>query len=203
MSNPEPLPAPASNLRQRLNELLHSDPLTRSGLELARSLDLPDCYIASGAIYQSIWNALTGKPSGYGLKDIDLIYFDGSDLSWEGEDRVIKRAGSVFEAAALGVPVETRNQARVHLWYEQRFGSPYSPLSCAAESLKRYASTTHAVAVRLEADNSLTIEAPFGLEDIFNLTLRPNPMLDNKGTYDEKAARCVDLWPQVTVVPWT
>lgn len=203
MNNPEPVSLSASDLRQRLSELLHSDPLTRFGLELARSLDLPDCYIASGAIYQSIWNALTGKASGYGLKDIDLIYFDGSDLSWEGEDQVIKRANAGFEAAKLGVPVETRNQARVHLWYEQRFGSPYNPLSSAAESLKRYASTTHAVAVRLEADDSLTIEAPFGLEDIFNLTLRPNPLLDNKGTYDEKAARCVDLWPQVAVIPWT
>lgn len=201
MSNPEPAPAP--ELRQRLTEILRADPLIWSSLELALSLDLPDCYIASGAIYQSAWNALTEKPSGYGLKDIDLIYFDGSDLSWDGEDRVIKRASAAFEAAELSVPVETRNQARVHLWYEQRFGSPYAPLGSASESLSRYASTTHAVAVRLERDDSLTIEAPFGLEDIFSLTLRPNPKLDNRGTYDEKAARCVSLWPQVTVIPWS
>lgn len=199
MSNPER----EGELRQRLKEILRADPLIWPSLEIARSLDLPDCFIASGAIYQSVWNALTDKPLGHGLKDIDLIYFDGSDLSWESEDRVIRRASAAFAEAAVRIPVETRNQARVHLWFEQRFGSPYRPLGSAAESLTRYASRTHAVAVRLEKDDSLTLEAPFGLEDIFSLTLRPNPALDNKGTYDEKAARCVDLWPQVTVVPWT
>lgn len=199
LDNPEPAPG----LRQRLKEILRADPLMWPSLELARRLGLPDCHIAGGAIYQSVWNTLTDRPSGYGLKDIDLIYFDAADLSWEGEDRVIRRVSAAFEAANLSLPVETRNQARVHLWFEQRFGSPYAPLGGAAESLTRYVSTTHAVGVRLEQDDSLSIEAPFGLEDIFSLTLRPNLALDNKGTYDEKAARCVALWPQVTVIPWT
>ncbi len=193
---------PGAGFRHRLFDILRADPQIWSALQVARSLNLPDCFIASGAIYQTVWNALTGTASGYGLKDIDLIYFDGGDLSWEAEDRVITRSSAAFAQSDVRIPVETRNQARVHLWYEDRFGSPYAPLCNAAESLTRYAATTHAVAVRLERNDELTIEAPFGLADIFSMTLRPNPTLDTKGTYDEKAARCRDLWPQVTVIPW-
>ncbi|WP_218940217.1 nucleotidyltransferase family protein [Denitrobaculum tricleocarpae] len=193
---------PDAGLRQRLHDILRADRQIWSALQVARSLDLPDCFIASGAIYQTVWNALSGRASGYGLKDIDLIYFDGGDLSWEAEDRVIARSNAAFALSDVRIPVETRNQARVHLWYQKRFGSPYAPLRSAAESLTRYAATTHAVAVRLEENGVLTIEAPFGLEDVFSMTLRPNPKLDNKGTYDEKAARCRDLWPQVKVIPW-
>ncbi|WP_282608232.1 nucleotidyltransferase family protein [Pelagibius sp. Alg239-R121] len=186
----------------RLEAILRTDTEIWPSLKLARALALPDWLIASGAIYQTVWNALTGKPAGYGLKDIDLIYFDGTDVSWEVEDKAIKRVAEAFAAAEISTPVETRNQARVHLWFEQRFGAPYEALSSSAESLTRYASTTHAVGVRLERDGRMTIEAPFGLTDVFNLVLRPNPHLDNKGTYDEKAARCAELWPQVQVIPW-
>ncbi|WP_376769153.1 hypothetical protein [Neoaquamicrobium sediminum] len=30
---------------------------------------------------------MTGRPPGYGTKDIDLFYFDGDDLSYEGNMR--------------------------------------------------------------------------------------------------------------------
>jgi hypothetical protein len=35
----------------------------------------------SGAVYQPLLNHLTGRPSYYGVKDYDLAYFDGADLS--------------------------------------------------------------------------------------------------------------------------
>jgi hypothetical protein len=71
--------------------------------------------------------------------------------------------------------VQVRNQARVHLWFEAKFGEPYGPLSCTAEALERFTSATFAVGIRLEADDRLHIEAPFGLVDLFGLHLRPNP----------------------------
>jgi uncharacterized protein len=67
------------------------------------------------------------------------------------------------------------NQARVHLWFEAKFGEPYWPLSSTAEALERFASPTFAVGVRFEPDNCLHIEAPFALADLFALRLRPNP----------------------------
>jgi len=166
-------------------------------LRAARELDLPDWLIFSGAVYQKVLNHLTGRPEDYGLKDYDLAYFDASDLSWEAEDLVIRRA-----AAELPPPldrlVEVRNQARVHLWFEGRFGEPYDPLSCSTQALERFLCTTNAVGVRLEADDRLIISAPFGLEDLFSLRLRPNP---NRPVEDfrRKVSGVLARWPELTV----
>ena len=102
--------------------IVSADPLVRDALARARALALPDWLVVSGALYNSVWNHLTGRPSGYGIKDVDLFYFDDSDLSYEAEDVVIRRAAQHFKGLAL--PVEVRNQARVHLWYPQNSASP-------------------------------------------------------------------------------
>jgi len=187
-----------AGLESRLSDILRADPLVRDALERARSLDLPQWWLTSGAIYQTVWNALSDRQPGYGIKDFDLIYFDGSDLSYAAENTVIERVASAF--AGFAIPVETRNQARVHLWFEDRFGAPYPQLREAVESLRFYAAKTHAVAVRLHADDRLQIEAPFGLENIFAMRLVPNPAIDNGATYAEKAARMKRLWPALTLV---
>ena len=186
--------------RAMLELILRTDPLVMDILRRARALALPDWRLVSGAIYQSVWNALTGRPSGHGIKDADLVYFDASDLSFEAEDRVIRAVAPTFNG--LGLPVEVRNQARVHLWFPERFGASYPKLSCTEESLLNYASRTHAVAVRLEADGRLDVVAPFGLADVFAMRIVPNPALDNAETHAEKARRMRDLWPEVEVVDW-
>lgn len=56
--------------------------LVREALLRARDFDLPDWWIVSGALYNTVWNHLTGRPSGYGIKDVDLFYFGDGDLSW-------------------------------------------------------------------------------------------------------------------------
>ena len=143
-------------------------------LSVARRLCLPDWLVFSGAVYQPVLNHLTHRPLDYGIKDYDLGYFDGSDLSYEAEDAVIRRVKTAFDEPLRSM-VEVRNQARVHLWFEAKFGEAYEPLSSTAEALERFASATFAVGVRLESDDRLHIEAPFGLADLFALRLRPNP----------------------------
>ena len=172
----------------------------RAALERAREMDLPDWWLVSGVLYNSVWNHLTGKPSAYGIKDIDLFYFDDADHSYEAEDAVIKRGEAAFDG--LAVPVEIRNQARVHLWFEQRFGAVYPKLTSGKEGVSYFASKTHAVGVRLEPDGRLLLHAPFGLDDIFSFRVTPNHSLDNKVTYHAKAKRQMKLWPDLTLVPW-
>lgn len=161
---------------------------------------LPDHLLVAGAIYNLVWNRLTGRPDLTGINDIDVFYFDDTDLSYEAEDIVIQRLASRF--AHLPLPVQIRNQARVHLWFERKFGSPFAPLTSSTEMLGRYASKTHAVAARLDPDDILTLLAPFGLDDIFSMRITPNPVLANKKAHDAKAARARTIWPEVTVVPW-
>jgi hypothetical protein len=191
---------PFEQQREHLVSILLADPLVGEALRRADRLDLPDWWIVSGALYNTVWNHLTGKPSGYGIKDVDLFYFDASDLSWEAEDVAIRKGAEVF--ADLSHPVEIRNQARVHLWFEQHFGQRREPLTSSAESLGHFAARTHAVGVRLGAAGEVEVCAPFGLDDIFSLRMVPNRILDNRATYETKAARAKAMWPELAVEAW-
>lgn len=184
----------------QLQRIVRSDAHLMALLRTARELDLPQHRVVAGCIYQTVWNALTGRQAGTGINDYDLVYFDAADLSEESEVGIegLVRA----HLPTLPVPVEVRNQARVHLWFEEYFGIPYPALTCADEAITRYASVTHAVGVSLTDDGRLDIFAPFGLDDIFGLVVRPNYALPNKATHDRKARRVQAIWPELTILPW-
>jgi len=167
-------------------------------LTVMRELDLPDWRLFSGAVYQAVWNAQTGRPVGYGIKDYDIGYFD-ADTSWDAEDAVIKRVAAAFEPP-LRDQVEVRNQARVHLWFEGKFGEPYDPLTCTDDAPARFVAPAFAVGVRLEADDGLSVVAPFGLEDVFAMTIRPNPTRGLAKGWERVIANARGRWPEITVV---
>jgi hypothetical protein len=148
-------------LRDRFEAIIRADDDLMRLLQRLRSLHLPQWRLVAGCLYQTVWNALTARPRGTGIKDYDLVYFDSADLSWKAEDIVIQHVAAVTHDC-IG-PVETRNQARVHVWFADRFGCAYPQLACADEALGYYASIVHAVGVRLDDDDGLDIAAPFGL----------------------------------------
>ena len=189
--------ASESELRERLTEIVRATPPLMQVLSVARRLCLPDWLVFSGAVYQPVLNHLTGRPLDNGIKDYDLGYFDGSDLSYEAEDAVIRRVKAAFDEPLRSM-VEVRNQARVHLWFEAKFGEPYTPLSCTPQALERFASATFAVGVRLEFDDRLHIVAPFGLADLFALRLRPNPRRRTVG-FARASADVRRRWPEVVI----
>ncbi len=186
--------------RRRFEEIVRCDRDLIDLLGKLRALRLPQWRLVAGCLYQTVWNVLTDRPARTGIRDYDLIYFDGDDLSWAAEDRVIRRVAAATQGS-IG-PVEVRNQARVHLWFERRFGAAYPRLSSADEALCRYASVVHAVGVRLEDDDRLDVAAPFGLDDLFAMIIRPNRVLDNEISHMVKAQRARSIWPEVTIVPW-
>ncbi len=184
--------------RRRLEAILRGTPNLMRVMETARDLDLPDWLIFSGAIYQPVVNHLTGRDPDYGIKDYDLGYHDPADISYEAEDVVIRRVAAAF-APPLREMVEVRNQARVHLWFEGKFGEAYAPLASSAEALTRFTSTTFAVGARLEADGALSVYAPFGLDDLFALRLRPNPTRETLG-FARTAEAARRRWPELEIV---
>tara|TARA_R110002020_G_scaffold305952_6_gene521906 strand:+ start:816 stop:1436 length:621 start_codon:yes stop_codon:yes gene_type:complete len=185
---------------EALEAIIRDQAMLMVVLEELRAMALPDHLLVAGAIYNSVWNALTGRDPLTGINDVDIAYFDAADLGWDAEDRVIKALER--RLAGLPVPVQVRNQARVHLWFEQKFGSPFSPLTSSAEMLGRYASRTHAVGARLDEANRLHIVAPFGLDDLFSFRIVPNPVLDNRAAHASKSQRAKAIWPELTIIAW-
>src|SRR5437764_12687940 len=105
---------------RRFETIIRGDPDLMQLLASILGVRLTQWRLVAGCLYQTVWNVLTGRGRGTGIRDYDLIYFD-EDLSWAAEDAVIRRVAAV--ARGCVGPVETRNQARVHLWFETRFGS--------------------------------------------------------------------------------
>jgi uncharacterized protein len=173
---------------QTLRKIIAQSPTLIDRLTKARNWNLPDWWIVSGAIYNTVWNHLTGRPDMYGVKDVDLFYFD-EDRSYEAEDRLIRDAASRFTGTP---PVELRNQARVHLWYPTHFGQPYPQLTASQQAIDHFASRTHCIGARLTS-SGLDLYAPFGLDDIFSFRLTPNLVLDNRATHHAKATRQISL----------
>ena len=52
-------------------------------LDYIYELKLPNFYIAAGSVFQTIWNYYDNKPLNFGIKDIDIIYYDPINLCKE------------------------------------------------------------------------------------------------------------------------
>ena len=181
----------------RLGAILRANAGPMRVLETLAPLELPDWLVFSGAVYQPVWNHLTSRPPGHGLRDIDVGYFH-ADTSWDAEDRVIPHVAASLPPA-LPAPVQVRNQARVHLWFETHFGEPYAPLPSTEAALARFVAPAFAVGVRLEPDGSLHIAAPFGLADLFALRLRPNPDRPLARAWPAVVRSVRERWPEVSI----
>jgi hypothetical protein len=127
-------------------EAVLSNHINREILARLPQLAVPQGYLVAGCLFQSVWNAHDGHAVGAHVKDYDVFYFDDSDLSWEAEDVVIRRTAILF--TDLDVDVEVRNQARVHLWFQQKIGVPCPQLPSAHHGIDRFLVAGTCVAMR-------------------------------------------------------
>ncbi|GAB48791.1 hypothetical protein MOPEL_081_00050 [Mobilicoccus pelagius NBRC 104925] len=194
---------PTSSLEARTIAAAAADPVCAAILDRMPHLGLSEWWLTAGAVFQNVWNAVEGHAPGYGIKDYDVFYFDDTDLSWEAEDAVIRRASDLFHD--VPAQIELRNEARVHLWYEAKFGTPATPFTSATDAIDSFASTTCCVGLtRASADGptGTQIYAPFGLDDVFAMHMRPNRRLAPQTVYDAKVTDYRRRWPSLTSDPW-
>jgi uncharacterized protein len=168
-------------------------------LERTETLDLPHWYLGAGAVTQTVWNHVHGFDTSRGIKDYDLVYFNGDDLSAESEAEVEGRVAACFDD--LDVNLDLTNEARVHLWYQERFGRSIAPYESTEEAISTWPTTASCLGIRLEGDG-LKVCAPYGLRDLFDLVVRPNKALIDREIYEAKASRWAEQWPGLTVHSW-
>lgn len=169
-------------------------------LDRTARLHLPGWYVTGGCLFQTVWNVVTGRSATSGIRDYDVFYFDAGDLSWAAEDAVIRAGKDAY--ADLPADVELRNEARVHLWYEEKFHVACPPHESTEAAIDSFAATTCCLGVRQEPGGRWRVYAPHGLSDVFNLVVRPNPVLAPREVYEAKVARWRREWPELTVLDW-
>ena len=157
------------------------------------SLGLSQCMLTAGCLFQAVWNHQSHRPSAWGVKDYDVFYFD-NDLSWEAENAVIDSAQRLFQD--LDVNVDIKNQARVHLWYGQRFGRPYPQLQSVKDGIDRY--LIAGTCIGLDAETG-EVYAPYGLTDVEQGVLRINPKNHQPDLFEQKAESYQTRWPWLRI----
>ena len=173
---------------------VRANPINAALLARLPELDLPQGYLCAGSLFQSYWNIKSGQDVVHGIKDYDVFYFD-PDTSWEAEDRIIKRAQKIL--GDLGADVEIRNQARVHLWYENRFGSPIAPLMSSKQGIDQFLIECSCIGVAI--DNG-ALYAPYGLSDMADGILKMNPRNAKPDLFLPKAKDYQSRWPWLRII---
>ena len=177
-----------------LLEIAMANPINAEITARLPDLGVDQCMLTAGCLFQAVWNHQSNRPVAQDVKDYDVFYFD-TDLSYEAEDRVIRAAERLFED--LGVNVEVKNQARVHLWYGERFGRPYPQLHTARQGVDRYLVAGTCIGLEIETGE---VYAPYGLEDVAQGVLRINPYHPAPELFAAKAKSYQARWPWLKIV---
>lgn len=185
---------------ERLLEVLGRSSLWSTLLGRAPKVPVDGWAVAAGALVQTVWNHLHGYPERHGIRDLDIVYFDASDLSEDAEQRVIEAMQLLF--GDLGVSLDVKNQARVHLWYERHFGAPIAPYRSLDDAIGTWPTTATAVALAPRRDGAIDVIAPFGLDDLLSGVVRPNKRQITEGIYRAKIDRWRSIWPRLDIRPW-
>lgn len=188
-------------LQKELIEILSSSEMLMGLFKAAKSLEPHPYYIGAGCLVQTVWNKLTGRPLDYGIGDIDIIYYQEEDLGYIAEDTMVKKGKDLF--AGVPFPVDIKNQARVHLWYPDKFGIELQPYRSLEAAIDTWPTTATCLGVRLNVDDSWHVYAPYGLDDLFRMIVRPNKLLISESIYYNKAHKWEKKWPELKIIPWT
>lgn len=157
-------------------------------------MGLNQCMLTAGCLFQTVWNHQAKLPPAWGIKDYDVFYFD-EDLSLQAESAIIAAGQRLFHD--LNVNVEFKNQARVHLWYSQRFGGTYPQLQSSKDGIDRY--LIAGTCIGLDAESG-QLYAPNGLADTEQGILRINPKNPKPELFSQKAKSYQERWPWLKVI---
>lgn len=152
--------------------------------------------IGGGVIRTLVWDHFHRQVESASSGDVDLVYFDASDMSRiveAGYERELRRALPEVEW-------DVKNQAAVHFWYPRRFGHEIPPITSVEDGVRRFPETSTAVAVSY-SKGRLEVVAPFGLVDLMGMRFRRNPTQVTYEYYLERIVtkRVAERWPQVEI----
>jgi hypothetical protein len=150
-------------------------------------------WIGAGFVRNAVWDHLSGLDTeALPPADLDVVFHDLVNVTAEQDARI----EAALCAAAPDLPWSVRNQARMH---ERNGHRPYRDVS---DALAHWAETAAAIAARL-GPQGIEILAPFGVEDVLEIIIRPTPTFRTKpevvsARLEAKGWRT--RWPKLRVI---
>ncbi|NOJ02806.1 nucleotidyltransferase family protein [Vibrio splendidus] len=170
--------------------LTKQDPLRMQALDCVAQLDLPQCYVAAGFVRNLVWDHLHDFDSPTPLNDIDVIYFDRCDTSYESAVRYEAQLRQWLPELNWQV----RNQASMHI----RNGD--KPYSSSLDAMSYWPEKETAVAVQQSLTGEIECISAFGLKSLFDLKITPNPKR-SRDIFDQRvqSKNWLIHWPKLNI----
>lgn len=151
-----------TNYETQLIDIINRDKYIFSVLEAVEALNLNDAWVAAGILRNKVWDVLHNIHTP--INDIDVIYFDSTDTSWETEKELEQK----LETLIPNQPWSVKNQARMHL------KNGFDPFQSSFDGVAHFTEIPTAIAAK-KCNNEMIIMAPYGLEDLFRKKVKPTP----------------------------
>ncbi|KGR77420.1 nucleotidyltransferase family protein [Ureibacillus manganicus] len=182
------------NYEKQLIEIITHDTYILSILKAVEKLNLIDAWVCAGLIRNKIWDILHNTKTP--INDIDVIYFNSSDTSWETE----KQLENELRILLPNEPWSVKNQARMHL------KNGFNPFTSSYDGVAHFPETPTAIAMRI-CKKEFEILAPYGTQDLFELKVRPTPFYQKNSEYYSKYIERIkkkkwnQIWRNLTIEP--
>ena len=186
-----------SALEQKLIGMVRSSPGLMAALVAARSLGLSSWCIGAGAVRSLVWDALHGFEAPTELQDVDVVHFTGEAAGAVSDAVLESRLRELMPA----VQWEVTNQATVHRWFADHLGQTVHALASLEEGVATWPEFATCVGVYLSDDESIGVVAPHGLDDLFGLRVRHNPIRASFAVYRQRveSKRFAERWPLLSI----
>ncbi|WP_223700027.1 nucleotidyltransferase family protein [Sutcliffiella deserti] len=180
---------------QDIKILISSDKWMMDALDAVRSLNLPDCWICAGFVRSKIWDTLHNYGMRTPVPDVDVIYFDSINIS-EQQEKLLEAKLKAIDPA---VPWSVKNQARMHVV------NNIPPYASSIDAISKFPETATALGIKLEKDDTLTLTAPSGIQDVISIVLRPTVFFqetaERRNVYKQRMAKknWKSIWPKLVI----
>jgi hypothetical protein len=177
-------------------QVIQEDEWIMDILKAAKSLDLPDWWVCAGFVRSKIWDVLHGFVTRTPLPDIDVVYFDKSNIDEMEEKKLEEKLRNIIP----NLPWSVKNEARMHVV------NGFPPYSSAVDAISKFPETVTTLGLKLDENNKVVLTAPCGIDDLVNLQVKPTPYFcetkDRGKIYEERIVKknWKSIWTNINIV---
>ena len=182
-------------IKEDIISLIKEDEWMMDILRSVRILKLPDWWVCAGFVRSKIWDTLHDFSERTPIPDIDVIFFDQTNIS----EFVEKKLEEKLKSLNPDIPWSVKNEARMHM------KSNVSPYSSSVDAISKFPETATALGVKLNITDNVILTAPWGISDVVNLEVKPTPFFTkNKKRieiYEERMTKknWISIWSKLKI----
>lgn len=180
---------------EKIIEIISKDKWMMDILITAKSLNLPDWWVCAGFVRSKIWDTLHNFRERTLIPDIDVIYFDPTNI----DESVEKKLEELLKAGMPHIPWSVKNEARMHI------KSNMPPYSSSVDAISKFPETATALGVKLDEKDQVILTASCGISDVVNLEVKPTPFFtqikERMEIYEDRITNknWKSIWPDLKV----